>query len=110
MIYCAGAMALLVALGLFLWWRGKLFESRWWLIAAVPAAALPQIANQFGWIATEVGRQPWIVQNLLRTSDAFSTNVSSGQIAFSLVFFTLVCLALAALFVVVFVKKITTHK
>ncbi len=110
MIYCAGAMALLVALGLFLWWRGKLFESRWWLIAAVPAAALPQIANQFGWIATEVGRQPWIVQNLLRTSDAFSTNVSSGQIAFSLVFFTLVYLALAALFVVVFVKKITTHK
>ncbi|MCR5183646.1 MAG: cytochrome ubiquinol oxidase subunit I [Opitutales bacterium] len=110
MVYCGGAMALLLALGFWLWWRGRLFESRWWLSFAVPAALLPQIANQFGWIATEVGRQPWIVQGLLRTEDAFSTNVSGGQLIFSLIFFTLVYTTMALLFLFVFIKKIRDHR
>lgn len=49
----------------FQWWRGKLFEQKWLLWIFVFAVALPQIANQVGWFAAEMGRQPWVVYGLL---------------------------------------------
>jgi cytochrome d ubiquinol oxidase subunit I len=63
-----------------MWWRKKLFDTRWLLVAFVFAVLLPQIANQVGWIAAEMGRQPWIVYGLLRTSEAFSATVYSTAI------------------------------
>jgi cytochrome bd ubiquinol oxidase subunit I len=51
------------------------------------AIFLPYIANTFGWIMTEIGRQPWIVFGLQRTEDAVSPNVSTGMVALSLVAF-----------------------
>ena len=54
-------------LGVFLWWRGSLFETRWLLWVFVPAVLGPQMANQLGWFTAEVGRQPWIVYGLMRT-------------------------------------------
>jgi cytochrome d ubiquinol oxidase subunit I len=56
-------------------------------------------ASQFGWIAAEVGRQPWIVYKLLRTSDAVSPKVSAGEVLFSLILFGLLYLALGALWI-----------
>jgi cytochrome d ubiquinol oxidase subunit I len=53
------------------------------------AISLPYIANTTGWLLTEVGRQPWIVFGVLKTSDAVSTAVSAGEVLFSLVLFTL---------------------
>lgn len=106
MVYCGIVMSVLSALGVLLWFRGKLFEARWWLWACVPAALLPQLANQMGWIATEVGRQPWIVQGLLRTKDAFSTNVTADQLWFSLIFFSFIYAVMFALFVFLLAKKI----
>jgi cytochrome d ubiquinol oxidase subunit I len=50
---------------------------------------LPYIANQLGWIVAEVGRQPWIVYGLMKTSDAVSP-VATSQVGFSLVAFILV--------------------
>ncbi|MDP4826551.1 MAG: cytochrome ubiquinol oxidase subunit I [Flavobacteriales bacterium] len=90
----------------FLWARGKLFEQRWLLKVFVFAAILPQIANQVGWFAAEMGRQPWVVYGLLRTSDAFSQAVSANQILFSLILFALVYLLLFVLFVYLLNKKI----
>jgi cytochrome d ubiquinol oxidase subunit I len=55
---------------------------------------LPQIANQVGWYSAEVGRQPWVVYGLLRTSKALSQAVSAENIIFSLILFTWVYLVL----------------
>ena len=53
------------------------------------AIAFPYVAATAGWILTEMGRQPWIVQNLLKTSDAVSTGLSTATIAVSLTVFLL---------------------
>lgn len=74
----------------FLWWRGKLFEQKWLLWIFTFSVLLPQIANQAGWFAAEMGRQPWVVYGLLRTSEALSKEVQAQQILFSLILFAVV--------------------
>ena len=86
--------------------RGKLFDNKLLLTLFVPAVILPQLANQFGWFAAEMGRQPWVVYNLLKTSDAFSKNVSANQILFSLILFFIVYTVLFILFIYLLNKKI----
>lgn len=90
----------------FLWWRGKLFETKWILWIFSFSVILPQIANQVGWFAAEMGRQPWVVYGHLRTSEAFSQVVSKNQIVFSLVMFTVVYALLLVLFIYMVNKKI----
>ena len=90
----------------FLWWRGKLFETKWLMWIFSFSVILPQIANQVGWFSAEMGRQPWVVYGLLRTNKAFSQEVSSNQIMFSLVLFTLVYSLLLVLFLYSVNKKI----
>lgn len=90
----------------FLWWRGKLFETKWLLWIFSFAVVLPQIANQVGWFSAEMGRQPWVVYGQLRTSDAFSQEVSANQIVFSLVLFTVIYSLLLVLFLYSVNKKI----
>ncbi|MEZ4989646.1 MAG: cytochrome ubiquinol oxidase subunit I [Saprospiraceae bacterium] len=102
---------LLIALSVFAgiqWWRGKLFEHRWLLWAFVLAVLLPQIANQVGWFAAEMGRQPWVVYGLLRTSDALSKVVTANQVLFSLIMFTLIYALLFALFIYLLNKRSST--
>ncbi|ANH40481.1 Putative cytochrome bd menaquinol oxidase subunit I [Nocardioides dokdonensis FR1436] len=68
-------LALSVLLFWFVRWRGRdLLESRWFLRYAVAAGPLAMIALEAGWIATEVGRQPWVVWQVLRTEDAVTDN------------------------------------
>jgi cytochrome d ubiquinol oxidase subunit I len=86
--------------------KEKLFKKRWMLKLLVISVLLPQIANQLGWISAEVGRQPWIVYGLLKTKDAFSKSVSSGEIIFSLTLFTLIYLLLFILFIFLLDRKI----
>ena len=87
-------------------WRGVLFRSRPLLWVMVGSVLLPQIANQLGWAAAEVGRQPWIVQGLMRTRDAVSDNLAPGQVLFSLILFTIIYLALFVVFFVLLDHKI----
>ncbi len=96
----------LSAFGAWQWWRGKLFEQRWLLQIFVWAVLLPQIANQVGWFAAEMGRQPWVVYGLLRTSDALSRTVTANQVMFSLILFTLIYGLLFILFIYMLNKKI----
>lgn len=98
----------LTLFALFLWWKGKLFNQRWLMIVFSFSVLLPQIANQVGWYSAEVGRQPWVVYGLLRTSDALSENVKAEQVMFSLILFTLVYAILFALFIYLLNKKIQT--
>ncbi|MFC4739601.1 cytochrome ubiquinol oxidase subunit I [Flavobacterium ponti] len=90
----------------FLWWKGKLFETKWIMWIFSFSVILPQIANQVGWFAAEMGRQPWIVYGHLRTSEGFSQEVSANQIVFSLVLFTVVYSLLLLLFLYSLNKKI----
>ncbi|HVI46855.1 MAG TPA: cytochrome ubiquinol oxidase subunit I [Chitinophaga sp.] len=96
----------LTLLAVFLLWRRKLFNQRWLMIIFAWAVLLPQIANQVGWYAAEVGRQPWVVYKLLRTSDALSKKVTADQVMFSLVLFTFVYVVLFALFLYLLNRKI----
>ena len=89
MAFLGVAMFLVAALGAWLYRRQALHETRWFLRVAVVAIAFPYIAAIFGWILTEMGRQPWIVQNLLKTSQAVSPSLHTSTIATSLGVFAL---------------------
>lgn len=106
MIAFGMAMIGLTLLASWMWWRKKLFDTRWLLRIFVWAVLLPQLANQAGWFAAEMGRQPWVVYGLLRTSDAFSKSVTANQIVFSLIMFTVIYLLLFALFIYLLDRKI----
>lgn len=90
----------------FLLWRKRLFQQKWLLRFFVPAVLLPQIANQMGWYSAEVGRQPWIVYGMLRTSEGLSKSVTKDHLWFSLLLFTWVYVLLFALFIYLLNKKI----
>lgn len=88
------------------WRRGKLFEKKWLMHFFVWSVLLPQIANQAGWYTAEMGRQPWVVYGLLRTSEGLSKAVSAGQVLFSLLLFAFVYSLLLVLFLFLLNRKI----
>ena len=120
----------LTLLASFLRWRRKLFHHRWLMWIFVVSVLAPVLANELGWAAAEVGRQPWIVHppvlhddqgNLqfdsqgfvlmkwnegLRTRDAVSESVTGGQVLGSIVMFSCIYLLLGALWVFVLNHKI----
>ncbi|MCU0772797.1 MAG: cytochrome ubiquinol oxidase subunit I [Verrucomicrobia bacterium] len=103
-----GLMLLALALvGCVLCWRGRLFARRGLLWAMVFSVLGPQIANQAGWFAAEMGRQPWIVYGLLRTREGLSAVVKAEAVLTSLILFTLVYLLLLAVFLYILNDKIT---
>ncbi len=108
MIGCGGAMLLLLLIAAFLLKKDMLQNSKCLLQLLVLMLPLPFIANTFGWILTEAGRQPWMVSGLQKVSDAVSRNISSAEVLTTLIGFTLIyaVLAVAALTVAVkFVHK-----
>jgi cytochrome bd ubiquinol oxidase subunit I len=84
MAYTGMLMFLVAAVGAWLYWKQKLERARWFLWAAVVSIALPYVAATAGWVLTEMGRQPWIVQGLLKTEDAVSPTVSAWTVGLSL--------------------------
>ncbi|MDX9976061.1 MAG: cytochrome ubiquinol oxidase subunit I [FCB group bacterium] len=96
----------LTGIALFFLWRGSLFRQRWLLWIFVFAVIGPFIANEVGWAAAEVGRQPWIVYGLMRTSDAVSEAVSGGQVLGSIAMFGVIYSLLFLVWVFVLNSKI----
>lgn len=96
----------LTAIGLFLRWRGTLVENRFLMRIFVGSVFAPYIANQTGWVSAEVGRQPWVVYGLLRTTDAVSPSVSGAETLISIVMFGFIYLLLGALWIFVMNSKI----
>lgn len=86
--------------------RKKLWESKKFLKILIWVSPLPIAACQLGWISAEVGRQPWIVYNVMRTKDAVSTAVVAGDIIFSIILFGIIYLTLLFLFLYLLIKEI----
>ena len=82
------AMIAIAALGFLYFRHGSLHERRWLLWILVFSVLGPQIANQLGWFAAEVGRQPWIVYGLMRTPEGLSAVVKANAVLTSLILFT----------------------
>ncbi len=97
---------LLTALGTIQLYRKKLWNSKKLLKVFIWAIPFPVIACELGWIAAEVGRQPWIVYHVMRTKDAVSTSVVSGDVLFSIILFALIYFLIGCLYVYLLVKEI----
>jgi cytochrome d ubiquinol oxidase subunit I len=82
----------------FMLWRGILYQSRWMLWIILLCLPLPHIANTAGWMTAEVGRQPWLVYGLMRTSEGYSKYVHAGNSLFTLLGFMGLYAILAILF------------
>jgi cytochrome d ubiquinol oxidase subunit I len=89
----------LAALGLFYLRTGTLAQRRWLLWLLVFSVLGPQLANQLGWFAAEVGRQPWIVYGVMRTPEGLSAVVKANAVLTSLILFTLIYFLLFAVFI-----------
>ncbi len=94
MIAVGMLLILITLIGLYLWWRGRLERTRWYLRSLQYAIPLPIVATTLGWMTAEIGRQPWVVQGQLRTTDAVSSTVSTGQVATTLAIFVVLYAAL----------------
>jgi cytochrome bd ubiquinol oxidase subunit I len=96
MAYLGSLIALLALCGAWLVHRGALERSKWFLRVGQWAVVTPFLMNTAGWMLTENGRQPWIVQGLMKTINANSPAVSSTDIWISLIAFVLIYIALGA--------------
>jgi cytochrome d ubiquinol oxidase subunit I len=106
MVAIGFALLAIAVLGVWQCRRGRLFERRWLLWVMVFSVLGPQLANQLGWFAAEVGRQPWVVYGLLRTSEGLSAVVKANAVLTSLIMFTFIYLLLFAVFVYLLNDKI----
>ncbi|MGA2788213.1 MAG: cytochrome ubiquinol oxidase subunit I, partial [Verrucomicrobiota bacterium] len=106
MVAVGMAMILIAALGLLYFLEDSFFEKRWLLWILVFSVLGPQIANQLGWFAAEVGRQPWIVYHLMRTPAGLSAVVKANVVLSSLILFTFIYFLLFAVFIYLLNDKI----
>jgi cytochrome bd ubiquinol oxidase subunit I len=98
-------IAIMVA-ATFLLWRRKLFTSRWMLWVLMLAIPFPYIANTAGWFTAELGRQPWLIYGILRTSEGNSPLVSSGNILFTIIGFAGMYTVMGLLYFVLMVREV----
>jgi cytochrome d ubiquinol oxidase subunit I len=97
---------LLAALTLWATRGTRVPRARWWLLVAAVTPLLPIFANSFGWIFTEMGRQPWLVYGLMTTATGVSPSVSVGEVWVSMVVYTLLYAALAVVEVKLFLTYV----
>jgi cytochrome bd ubiquinol oxidase subunit I len=98
---------LLMIISAFMLWRGKLHTTRWILWLLLISFPLPYIANTAGWMTAEIGRQPWLIYGLMRTSDGYSHTVSAANGLFTLIGFMGLYLLLGILFTVLVYREIS---
>jgi cytochrome d ubiquinol oxidase subunit I len=86
--------------------RRKLYDKRWILWILFLMAPFAYIANTAGWYTAELGRQPWLVYDLLTTAEGISPTVSSGNTLFTLIGFIGLYLMLGILFLILIGKNV----
>lgn len=95
-----------MAVAALLLWRNKLFDASWMLWILMLSLPFPYIANTAGWMTAEVGRQPWLVYGLMRTTEGYSKNVHAGNGLFTLLGFMGIYALLAILFLFLFNREV----
>jgi cytochrome bd ubiquinol oxidase subunit I len=95
-----------MAASAFLLWRGTLYTTRWMLWIVLLCLPLPYIANTAGWMTAELGRQPWLVYGLMRTSEGYSKHVHAGNSLFTLLGFMGLYALLGVLFLFLMNREI----
>ena len=106
MVYLGGFFILVMFIGILLHRKNAIRKTRWFLYLMLFSIPLPIIACELGWISAEVGRQPWIVYKLLRTTDGVSVTVPASQILFSIILFGVIYLLLGSLYVFLLTREI----
>ena len=96
----------IAVLGCFFLWRKTIAEKRWFLWILVFSVLGPELANEMGWFAAEVGRQPWLVWHELRTPEGLSVVVKADVVLTSLILFTFIYFLLFAVFIYLLNDKI----
>jgi len=97
MIMLGVAMIASAALGVFLMWRRKLYAARWYLLLLPWLIPLPYLANEIGWIGAEIGRQPWMIYGVMKTSEASTITLPLWQLCFSFICILMVFSAITVL-------------
>jgi cytochrome d ubiquinol oxidase subunit I len=90
---------MIFGIALYLLFKGVITKNRWFLWLALLSIPLPYLASQLGWILVEMGRQPWIIQDLMTVNSGVS-KISSGTVLTTFILF-------AVLFTVLFISEIS---
>ena len=106
MVGLGTVMIAVMAAATFLLWRRMLYGARWTLWIILLCFPLPYIANTAGWMTAEVGRQPWLVYGLLRTSQGYSSNVNASNSLFTLLGYMGLYLMLGILFIFIMQREV----
>lgn len=94
--------------GVFLHWRGRLESTRWYLWCALISFPAGFIAVLAGWFTAEVGRQPWVVYGLLRTKDAVTPSLKTGDVITSLLAYIIIYAVIYA-FGLYYIYRLLNH-
>ena len=89
----------LTLLGVIKLYRGNLYNAKKFLRLLVWSLPLPIIASQLGWIAAEVGRQPWIIYRVMKTAEGATTNLPAADVLFTLIMFVILYTLIGGLYV-----------
>lgn len=106
MIAMWGLMFLTVLLGAIAWWLKKIEYAKFSLGLSVISVLFPFIANEAGWFTAELGRQPWIVYRVLKTSQGLSKSINAHQVLGSLIMFICIYSLLFCLYIFLMNRKL----
>jgi cytochrome d ubiquinol oxidase subunit I len=98
---------LIFSVALYLLFKGTISDNKWFLWIALLSIPLPYIASELGWLLTEIGRQPWIIQDMMTVSKAVS-QISTGSVITTFILFAVLFTTLLISEVSIIVKQIKT--
>jgi len=99
MIGLGTVFAFISIFSIYLMRKKSLIKTKWFLKVILFSSPLPLLANEVGWMAAEIGRQPWAVYNVLKTADAVSVVVPAWQVLLTIIMFTLLYAVLLLFFI-----------
>jgi cytochrome d ubiquinol oxidase subunit I len=98
---------MIFSVALYLLFKGTLSDNKWFLWIALLSIPLPYIASELGWLLTEIGRQPWIIQDMMTVSQAVS-QISTGSVITTFILFAVLFTGLLISEVSILLKQIKT--
>lgn len=98
---------IITAYGVIQLYRGRLYNGKKFLRLLVWSLPLPIIASQLGWIAAEVGRQPWIIYRVMKTTEGATLNLPASNVLFTLTMFVILYTLIGGLYIYLIRREIT---